>query len=129
MIVIPLYQLCEQNKILSDLLSDSIGLKVSEFSSELFQNPPFIAWQILHGDAEQYLNDISDMDDVTVQIDIYAKKRADARMIAQHLRKVIFDYCYIERFSGTEQDPDTHLWRVRLDTRWHEEPSFLTDDE
>ncbi len=129
MIVIPLYQLCEQDKTLSALLSDSIGLKVSEFSSELFKNPPFVAWQILHGEAEQYLNDVSDMDDVAVQIDVYAKKRADARMIAQQLRKVLFEHCYIERFTGTEQDFETNLWRVSVDTRWHEEPHFLLGDE
>lgn len=129
MIVIPLYQICEFEPKLKAMLSDDIGLKVSEFHTDLFKNPPFISWQIIYGDAEQYLNDVSDMDDVAVQIDIYAQKRTDARLIAQLLRKALFNHCYIEKYTGTEKDFETNLWRVRLDTRWHEEPSFLTDDE
>lgn len=129
MINIPLYQICEFNPQLKAILSDNVGLKVSEFDTDLFKNPPFVSWQIIHGDAEQYLNDISDMDDVVVQIDIYAQKRTDTRLIAQLLRKALFNHCYIESYTGTEKDFETNLWRVRLDTRWHEEPSFLTDDE
>ena len=70
----------------------------------------------------QYLSDRSDMDDIYVQIDVYTSKKSTSRQIAQLLRKVIEEDCYIERFSGTEKESETNLYRVRLDTRWYEEP-------
>jgi hypothetical protein len=62
------------------------------------------------------------MDDSLVQIDVYSTSKSNARQIAKLLKNAISeDYCYVEAFSGTEREPNTDLYRVRLDTRWYED--------
>lgn len=122
MLIIPLYEICEQNTDLADLLTDSTGLKVSEFDANNTNGAPYICWQIINANPEQYLSEASDMDSLYVQIDIYADKKASARQIARLLRTSIEEYCYIEDYTGVERDSETNLYRIRIDSRWYEEP-------
>lgn len=122
MLIIPLESLCEANYLLKQLLSDSQGLKVAEFDADNIPSAPYACWQIINANPEQYLSDLSDMDDIYVQIDIYASKKAGARQIAKLMRNAIEEDCYIESYTGAEKEPETNLYRIRLDTRWYEEP-------
>ncbi|WP_127493075.1 tail completion protein gp17 [Acinetobacter calcoaceticus] len=122
MLIIPLYELCEQNTELAGLLTDSTGLKVSEFDANNTNGAPYICWQILNADPEKYLSKPSDMDSVYVQIDVYADTKASTRKIARLLRKSIEEYCYIEDYTGVERDSETNLYFIRIDSRWCEEP-------
>ncbi|OAL78975.1 hypothetical protein AY606_05985 [Acinetobacter sp. SFB] len=122
MLIIPLESLCEADYLLKQLLSDSEGLKVAEFDADNIPSAPYTCWQIINANPEQYLSDRSDMDDIYVQIDIYASKKAEARQIAKLMRNAIEEDCYIESYTGTEKEPETNLYRIRLDTRWYEEP-------
>lgn len=122
MLIIPLESLCEADPLLKQLLSDSTGLKVAEFDADNIPSAPYVCWQIINANPEQYLSDRSDMDDVYVQIDIYASKKATARQIGKLMRNAIEEDCYLERYTGTEKDPPTNLYRISLDTRWFEEP-------
>lgn len=123
MLIIPLNTICSQVPELVTLLSDSVGLKVGEFDADNYKNAPYVCWQIINSNPEQYLSDRSDMDDLLVQVDVFAKSKGDARTIAKLVRKAIDeDYCYIDNYTGVERDPETNLWCVRMDTRWHEEP-------
>lgn len=121
---IPLYKICENTPVLAEYLRDEIGLKVSEFSNSLSFAPPFVSWQIIHASTEMYLSDVPDMDNISVQIDIYAKTRAEVRRIAGMLRLALHEYCYVVRLSGPEQDFDTDLWRIMMETAWLEEPQY-----
>lgn len=122
MLIIPLEQICSDHLLLKQLLSDEIGVKVSEFDSSKVIKPPYVCWQIINANPAQYLSGASDMDDTLVQIDIYSTSKANARQIAGLLKKTIEqDYCYIEAFTGVEREPNTDLYRVRLDTRWQED--------
>jgi len=122
MLIIPLYELCEQNSELAGLLTDSNGLKVSEFDANNTNGAPYICWQIIDANPEQYLSEASDMDSLYVQIDVYADTKASARQIAQLLRTSIEDSCYTENYTGVERDSETNLYRIRIDSRWYEEP-------
>ena len=122
MIIIPLYDLCAQNTELAALLTDDIGLKVGEFDANNVDRAPYVCWQTITANPEQYLDDASDMDDVYVQIDIYANEKDQTRLLARLIRSVIEDQCYIETYTGIERDPETALYRIRIDSRWHEEP-------
>ena len=122
MLIIPLYNLCSQNAPLAALITDGAGLKVGEFDANGMTEAPYICWQIINTNPEQYLANASDMDDVYVQIDIYANTKESARQIARLLRTIIEDQCYIESYTGVERDTETNLYRIRLDSRWHEEP-------
>lgn len=122
MMIIPLERLCDADPLLKQLLSDSEGLKVAEFDADNIPSAPYVCWQIINANPEQYLSDRSDMDDVYVQIDIYATKKSTARQIGRLLRNAIEEDCYLEGYTGAEREPETKLYRVSLDTRWLEEP-------
>lgn len=122
MLIVPLYDLCATDTELAVLLSDDVGLKVGEFDANNTNSAPYVCWQIISADPEQYLADASDMDSLYVQIDVYAKTKSDTRSIAKKLRKVIEDYCTIEGFTGCELEQETALYRIRIDSRWLEEP-------
>lgn len=122
MLIIPLYDLCAANVELSALLSDGAGLRVGEFDASNTEGTPYVCWQIINAGTEQYLSGASDMDSLYVQIDIYAKTKGDARTIAKLVRKAIEDYCTVEGFTGCELEQETNLYRIRIDSRWLEEP-------
>lgn len=122
MLIIPLESLCEEDPLLKQLLSDSEGIKVAEFDADNIPSAPYVCWQIIDANPEQYLSDRSDIDEISVQIDVYTAKKSTSRQIAQLLRTAIEEDCYIERFTGTEKESETNLYRVRLDTRWYQEP-------
>ena len=122
MLIIPLYDLCAANTELSALLSDGAGLRVGEFDASNTEGTPYVCWQIINADTEQYLSSASDMDSLYVQIDIYANTKGIARTIAKLVRKVIEDYCTVEGFTGCELEQETALYRIRIDSRWLEEP-------
>lgn len=122
MLIIPLYDLCAANVELSALLTDGAGLRVGEFDANNTHGAPYVCWQIINANPEQYLSGGSDMDSLYVQIDVYAKTKADARNIARKVRKVIEEDCTIEAFTGCELEQETNLYRIRIDSRWLEEP-------
>lgn len=122
MLIIPLYDLCAADSELPNLLSDGVGLKVGEFDANNTHGAPYVCWQIINANTEQYLSGGSDMDSLYVQIDMYAKTKGDARTIAKLVRKVIEDYCSVEGFTGCELEQETNLYRIRIDSRWLEEP-------
>lgn len=121
MLVPPIYDLCAASTDVTALLSDDLGLKVAEFSAQLVQ-PPYCCWQIITGSTQQYLAGPSDMDNLLVQIDVYAAEMEPARHIAKAVRKAIENDCYIVRPGGIEQDEKTGLYRVSFDTSWQIDP-------
>lgn len=122
MITIPLLSICSQVPELVTLLTDDVGLKVGEFDADNFKNAPYVCYQIISADPQQYLSDASDLDALYVQIDVYAKSKDGVRTIAKLLRKAIEeDFCHISTYTGVERDIETNLWRIRIDTSWYEE--------
>lgn len=122
MIIPPIERLCSQSVELITLLSDQQGLKLSEFDATLDFKPPYVVWQIINANPQKYLDDVSDLDAVLLQIDVYAIKKSEARTIARLIRKAIELDCYIDSYTGTERDTETNLNRIRIDTSWHIEP-------
>lgn len=122
MLIIPLYDLCASNPLLVSKLSDANGLKIGEFDANNFANAPYVCWQIINSDPEQYLSDKSDMDGLLVQVDVYAVTKGDCRLISKLIRQVIEDQCFIESYTGIMQDEETKLFRISIDTSWFEEP-------
>ncbi|OTS03100.1 hypothetical protein CAT25_03040 [Acinetobacter pittii] len=122
MLIIPLIEICEKDTELVGLLTDEAGLKVSEFDANNTNGAPYVCWQIIDANPEQYLSAPSDIDSIYAQIDIYAATKGSTRKIARMLRKNIEEYCYIEDYTGVERDSETNLYRIRIDSRWYEEP-------
>lgn len=120
MIIIPLESLVLADRELKRLLSDNVGVKVSEHDASKTINPPYVCWQIIWAQGQEYLSDPSDMTEAVVQIDIYSKSKPENRKIALLLKNAISEHCYIENFTGNELEA-SDLYRIRLETRWFED--------
>lgn len=120
MIIIPLESLVLADRELKRLLSDNVGVKVSEHDASKTINPPYVCWQIIWARGQEYLSDPSDMTEAVVQIDIYSKSKSENRKIALLLKNAISEHCYIENFTGNELEA-SDLYRIRLETRWFED--------
>lgn len=118
MLIIPLYELCAANPELAALLTDDVGLKVSEFEADSSVTAPYVCWQIINANPHTCLSGQSQTDHLYVQIDVYANSKDQVRNISGLLRTTIEQHCFVVDFTGVERDPFTNLYRIRIDTRW-----------
>lgn len=120
--ILPIEALIKKDLLLVSLISDSAGIKLSEFDPNAKVSPPYVTWQIIHAAGEESFSGISEMDELVLQLDIYGTNKAQNRQIAQLIRKAIEQECHIEGFTGNIREGTTNLFRISLDTRWFEEP-------
>jgi hypothetical protein len=79
---------------------------------------PYAVFQIVTGVPENYLGDLPDGDEYTIQIDVYAATVAEAASGAQALRDAIEPVAYIAGWRGQFKDVDTQLFRYSFDVDW-----------
>lgn len=80
---------------------------------------PYAVWQVVGGAPLNYLRDRPDMDELTIQVDIYADTAASAHAVAVAVRNAIEGDCYITRWAGEDRDPETNDYRLGFDAEWH----------
>lgn len=79
---------------------------------------PYAVWQFVSGLPENYINQVPDIDQMSIQVDIYADTSVAARDAAQALRDAIEPSAHIVSWRGEERDPDTRNHRVSFDVDW-----------
>ncbi|MOA50762.1 hypothetical protein D3C78_1738290 [compost metagenome] len=79
---------------------------------------PYAVWQTIGGAPESYLGDRPDIDQFSLQIDIYAASATAARSAAMSLRDAIEPNAYVTRWGGESRDPETKNYRVSFDVDW-----------
>lgn len=79
---------------------------------------PYAAWQLVTGTPENYLGDLPDADNFTVQIDVYADTAASARNVAKALRDAIEPVAYVVAWRGESKDAETKRYRYSFDVDW-----------
>lgn len=72
-------------------------------------------FQIVAGNPENYLGDLPNADNYTVQVDVYATSPALAATGAQAIRTAVEPQAYVTSYRGQLQDPDTKLYRLSFD--------------
>lgn len=80
---------------------------------------PYVVWQTIAGNPENYLGDLPDLDKFQTQIDVYALTEASARAVAKALRDAIEPVAYITSWGGESTDPETLHKRYSFDVDWH----------
>lgn len=120
--ILPIEALIKKDPLLVSLISDSTGIKFSEFDPSAKVSPPYVTWQIIHAAGDENLSGVSQMDEVVLQLDIYGTNKAQNRQIGQLIRKAIEQECQVEGFTGNIREGTSNLFRISLDTRWFEEP-------
>jgi hypothetical protein len=79
---------------------------------------PYAVWQVITGSPENYITNLPDMDQFTVQVDVYAQTAADAREGAQALRDAIEPVAHVVGWRGESREPETQLYRYSFDVDW-----------
>lgn len=87
---------------------------------------PYVVWQFISADPENYLDAAPDMHRETVQIDVYAAESqgtAPALAAARLLLQALQADGYVTSLRSHGQDPDTRCWRVGFDFDRYTNPS------
>lgn len=79
---------------------------------------PYAVWQTVGGSPENYINQVPDVDSLSIQVDIYAATPTSARAAAAALRDAIEPIAHITRWGGEVRDPDTNHYRLSFDVDW-----------
>jgi len=79
---------------------------------------PYLVWQNLSGVPYNYLGQLPDKDDVSLQVDVYDATAAGARQTARVARDALEGVCYMVSGPREIKDTDTKLFRVSMDFDW-----------
>lgn len=79
---------------------------------------PYAVWQFITGLPQNYINQVPDIDSMSLQIDIYASTAAEARDVAQALRDAIEPSAHITSWRGESRDEETRNYRYSFDVDW-----------
>lgn len=79
---------------------------------------PYVVWQNIGGEPENYLSTRSDADHFTLQVDVYADSPDEAIQVAAALREAIESHAYITRLGGQNRDTETKRFRYSFDVDW-----------
>ena len=80
---------------------------------------PYAVWQIIGGAPDNYLGGLPDIDEFSLQVDVYAATGSSASAVATALRDAIEPHAYITRWGQQETDSDTGHRRINFDVSWH----------
>lgn len=114
----PIFPAIVTNSSVTDLL----GLNPTRFYpfKDAPQNVvrPYAVYQIISGTPENYLGDIADIDQIGLQIDVFAEDSDDCENIAKLIRAAIEGLCYITSFRDFGKESETLLYRYTLEADW-----------
>jgi uncharacterized protein YggE len=79
---------------------------------------PYAVWQLITGLPENYLNQVPDIDQFSIQVDVYATTADQARDVAQALRDAVEPHAHVIAWRGEERDLDTRNYRISFDLDW-----------
>jgi hypothetical protein len=116
----PIFELCSADTTLQGLLSTPDGNFALYPFGEAPQlgGRPYVVWQLIGGEPENYLGSIPDIDTFTLQLDVYAALVAEAREVAVALRAVVEDVAHVVQYNGEWRDPETRSYRCSFTVDW-----------
>lgn len=79
---------------------------------------PYVLWQTVGGEPENYLGDRPEVDRFSVQIDVYATDGKKAREVVAAIVPLIETRAYVVSWNGEFRDYETKLYRVSFDVDW-----------
>lgn len=81
---------------------------------------PYAVWRFAAGAPENYLGDVPDIDDMSLQVNVYAAETdtqgaAKCRQIAEALRDAVEQVAHITAWRGESRDPETRSYVYSFD--------------
>lgn len=114
----PIFAVCAASSDVNDQLGTD-PLRLFQFGLAP-QNVarPYAVWQIIGGAPENYITGVPDIDQYSIQVDVYATTATDARDAARALRDAIEPVAHIVGWRGEDREPETQLYRISFDVDW-----------
>ncbi len=79
---------------------------------------PYAVHQLITGAPENYLGSLPDVDQYSIQFDVYSTTVSDVERVARVLRDTIEPVAHITRWGSETRDEDTGLFRYSFDVSW-----------
>lgn len=114
----PVFEICASSSDVQTNLGSPITRLYAFGYSPDSPTYPYAVWQTITGSPENYLGQVPDIDQWTVQIDIYARTVLDARNAAQAVRDAIETQCHVTSLDDGGRDPDTLAYRYIITADW-----------
>ncbi|UJW24034.1 MULTISPECIES: DUF3168 domain-containing protein [Pseudomonas] len=115
----PIVQACLQSPAVTALLGAGTGMRLYSFGeAEQGAAKPYAVWQVVSGSPENYLAGRPDVDNVTLQVDVYATTGDSARQVRDAIRDAIELDAYVTRWGVEGRDPETKNYRASFDVDW-----------
>ena len=114
-----LYELCRVNPSVVAELGREV-LRVFPFGTvDTTVDYPYAVWQNTSGTPANYLNTRPDVDNYTVQVDVYGKLLDSVLSAAEAIRDAVEGDGYITRWGDQSFETDTKLYRYSFDVEFY----------
>jgi hypothetical protein len=115
----PIFEACSRDPVVTELLGTGADMRLYSFGEAPDKVArPYVVWQVINGNPENYLAGRPDADGFTLQVDVYASTGSSARQVRTALRNAIELQAYIARWGREERDSTTKNYRVSFDVDW-----------
>lgn len=116
--IAPIFKVCAASPAVTALIgSNPVRLYPFGLQDDVVAYP-YVVWQSIGGEPENYLDRRPDADSYTLQVDVYADTVTSATAVATALRDAIEPHAYINRWGGQSRDPETKRYRYSFDVDW-----------
>ncbi|MGP4843311.1 DUF3168 domain-containing protein [Marinobacter sp. 1Y8] len=79
---------------------------------------PYAVWQVISGQPENFISDRPDIDEFTLQVDVYGNTDTEVTAAAIAIRNAVELQANIGSWGGQNKDPTTGRYRIRFDIDW-----------
>lgn len=122
----PIYQVCAASPQVMTLLGGSGEIRLAPFGLARDDKGkplrlPYAVWQQVSGFPENVLRGGADIDQFSIQVDVYGKSGKSAEEAALALRDAIEPHGQITAWRGCEKDNETEHYRLSFDVDWYVE--------
>jgi hypothetical protein len=115
----PVFNVCGNNDAVAQALGGVGSIRLFPFDrAPKAETRTYAVWQVVAGEPGNYLGGLPDLDQYTLQFDVYAATANDARLAAEALRDAIEPVAYVTVWDGESRDPKTGSFLVTFLVDW-----------
>lgn len=118
--IVPIFAVCSASSAVNALIGGEY-LRLFPFGLHESNEPliyPYVTWQGIGGQPENYLKQRPDADTFTIQVDVFADSPDEAINVAKAVRDAIETHAYITRWGGQGRDPESKRYNLSFDVDW-----------
>ena len=115
----PIFAICSADSTVSGLLDDGSILRLYPFGeAPQAATLPYAVWAITDGAPENYVNQVPDVDVLTLHLDVYGRTAESAREVRDALVAAIEPHAHVVSWDGERRDTDTRAHRISFTVDW-----------